>query len=161
MMTLLQSIFKLNGNFFPYFLSPFILFTVQRAMIKRLRLASRDNKDKNICSNALENIDHNHHHHHHGAQNVLKRKFKRHDLRRLIGAFLGCDGMLCQGLRGVFKGGFWGSKTSFLGKFFNLLWFLRKKSNPPLNFPVHKKKFQPLPSKKISEYTPAWADWLV
>lgn len=84
MMTLLQSIFKLNGNFFPYFLSPFILFTVQRAMIKRLRLASRDNKDKNVCSNALENIDHNHHHH--GAQNVLKKKFKRHVLRELIKA---------------------------------------------------------------------------
>jgi len=42
----------------------------------------------------------------------------------------------------------------FLGKFFfNLLGFLKKKiPNPPLNFPIHIKKIQSPPSRKISGY---------
>jgi len=58
--------------------------------------------------------------------------------------------------RGVFREGFWRSKPlPFLGNFFNLLGFLRKKSQkPPLNFLFHTKNIlKPLP-RKISGYVP-------
>jgi len=57
--------------------------------------------------------------------------------------------------RGVFREGFWGSKSlPFLGNFFNLLGFLRKKSqNPPKFSLLYKNISKPLP-RKISGYAP-------
>jgi len=59
------------------------------------------------------------------------------------------------GTSGIFREGFWGSKPlPFLGFFFNLLGFLRKKSqNPPKFSPPYKKISKPLP-RKISGYAP-------
>jgi len=51
--------------------------------------------------------------------------------------------------RGVFKGGFLGSKPSFLGNFFNLLGFSRKNNKNPLKFYHKYKKNLKQPSKNF------------